>query len=198
MNRSAGRAYPVTGAAGCSALAAPPPGHADWPMLAATATRIHRDRETGDARLIAANRLTADQAAHRLATARALDMQWQAVLAHDALPLDGLAYFEALGAWPMAVQIEIAEIARAGADRARADPTDANLQLAGACAALAWYQQSHGAAGQAALILRVHAANQQARAERAARPAPQPIPLPVRTPRPIAPASQPRQMAALL
>lgn len=169
---------------GVIAPVAPPPGHQDWQTLAATAARLLADREAGDPKLVESHKLTASQAAHRLATARALALQWQAVMAHAEAPADELAFFETFGAWPMLVRIAIADIARAAADRARADPrSDDKAMLAGACAALAWYQQRSCPLGDMPLILQVHAANQQARANRAARPAPTPAPLPARPPR---------------
>jgi hypothetical protein len=168
----------------------PPPGHTDWPTLAATAARIFKDRDAGDPKLVENHKLTTSQAEYRLATARALALQWQAVMAHEDVPLDDFAYFEAFGAWPFTVRLEIADIARLAADRARADAADeAKALLAGACAALAWYQQPHGFVGDTPLILRVHAANQQARADRAARP----VQAPART---SAPA--PRRLAGSL
>lgn len=164
--------------------ATPPPGHQDWQSLADAARRLFADREAGDPKQVEAKKLTLSQAQHRLMTARALALQWQTVIAREDAPADELAYFEAFGTWPILVRLEITEIARAAADRSRADPTDdAKALLAGACAALAWYQQRSSAIGDMPFILQVHAANQQHRATRAKRPAVTSAPLPPRPPR---------------
>lgn len=181
VDRSAGRATSVTGAAGHPVPAAPPPGYRDWPCLAATAAQLLADREAGDPRLVASHKLTASQAEYRLTTARALALQWRAVIEHRDATVE--RYFDDFGAYPAAVRIEIADIARAAAERARAAPGDeARALLAGACAALAWWQQRDRDGDDTPRILRVHAANQHARATRAPRPVPAPAPLPVRPP----------------
>lgn len=176
----------------------PPPGRADWPALAAAAAQILAKRERDYPEGVRLKKITASEAEHGIKAARALALQWQAIMAHEDAPLDGLAYFEAFGCYPIVVRLEIADIAAAAARRAQADPTnEAKLLLAGACAALAWYQGTHGEPGDAPFILRIHAANQQARADRAARPAPAPTPLPIRQPR-REPERQPQQQRAML
>lgn len=166
-----------------TATTPPPPGHRDWPALAAAAQRLLADRQTRDPAAVERKRMTADHAASRLATARALALQWQCVADRRDAPDNGWDYFQTFGAYPITVRLDLADVARTAADRARANPDNlAMAMLAGTCAALRWWQTPHVEGDDMPSILRVHAANQQARREHAARPAPTPPPLPARPP----------------
>lgn len=170
-------------------MTTPPPGYRDWPALAAAAAHILAQRTAGDPAQVAAGKMTADQAAHRMKNATALARQWACVIDRTDAPADGWAWFESFGAHPLPVRLDLANVARNAAARAKADPANASAaELAAACAALAWWQRPQIAGDDMPHILHVHAANQFLRAVNAARPAPAPRPLPPRAvPRATAP-----------
>lgn len=164
-------------------MMAPPPGYRDWETLAATAARLLAKRERGDAESVAAGTMSAEHAMKRRNVVKALAEQWRYVVERIDAPEDGWAFFQTFGAYPITVRLELADIARNAAELLRAAPGhEGKAHLAGACAALYWWQlPMHGDRGDdIPQILRVHAANQQARAQRAARLPKQPVPLPPR------------------